>query len=128
MINRLLNMTLIDIYRDICPMVLRRQISKITRKAEIFHYRANMVLYPKKTIIHCPCCGLRFTSFLEGSFKDHPELCDIRRYEKTRQDVICPVCLSLPRHRILAYWACTPTPSGIWAPSTTTSPPSASSA
>lgn len=30
-------------------------------------------------------------------------LVDVRRYERVEQDVLCPVCGALPRHRILAW-------------------------
>jgi SAM-dependent methyltransferase len=35
---------------------------------------------------------------------EEPEFFDRARYEHVRQDVLCPRCGSLPRHRILALW------------------------
>ena len=43
-------------------------------------------------------------SFAAGGFRNYPKVYDPGRYEHTRQDVICPVCWSLPRHRILILW------------------------
>ena len=52
----------------------------------------------------CPCCGSKSTTFVAGSYADYPERFNPVRYENTKQDVLCPVCRSLPRHRILASW------------------------
>jgi len=56
-----------------------------------------------KHVYRCPCCGT-VAPFTAGSFISHPELYDDRRYRNISQDVLCPVCRSLPRHRILALW------------------------
>ena len=53
---------------------------------------------------YCPCCGTHLNRFIEGGYKNWPDKVNVSRYEHTRQDVICPVCGSLPRHRILALW------------------------
>lgn len=63
-----------------------------------------MILFPRKMTDFCPCCGMRFKAFATGFYRDYPEVFNRSRYEHTRQDVICPVCRSLPRHRILALW------------------------
>lgn len=52
----------------------------------------------------CPCCGTRLERFEEGGYRSRPDCYNPARYAQTRQDVICPVCGSLPRHRILALW------------------------
>ena len=67
-------------------------------------YRAGMILFPRRMLCSCPCCGMKFHSFVPGFFLDRPERYNPARYEQTRQDVICPCCGSLPRHRILACW------------------------
>ncbi len=54
-------------------------------------------------VYRCPCCGTA-AAFRAGSFTRHPELFDQKRYQNTPQAVFCPVCRSLPRHRILALW------------------------
>ena len=53
---------------------------------------------------YCPCCETYLSRFIEGGYRNWPDKVDLKRYEQTRQDVICPVCGSLPRHRILAMW------------------------
>ena len=47
---------------------------------------------------------MRFRSFVAGNYRNYPRSFDPSRYEHTRQDVLCPVCKALPRHRILALW------------------------
>ena len=63
-----------------------------------------MIFFPKKMTGKCPCCGMKLQSFSAGGFRNYPNVYDPARYEHTRQDVICPVCWSLPRHRILILW------------------------
>jgi len=54
---------------------------------------------------YCLCCGIRFREFVAGDYKERPKRFNPVRYENTRQDVLCPVCRALPRHRILALWS-----------------------
>ena len=70
---------------------------KIRGKMETF-------LFPQKSKLYCPCCGAKSKTFVAGSYADYPERFNPVRYENTKQDVLCPVCRSLPRHRILASW------------------------
>lgn len=53
---------------------------------------------------YCPCCGSKVRAFKAGSFLNHPEIYDRRRFENVEQKVLCPVCLSFPRHRIMCHW------------------------
>lgn len=66
--------------------------------------RINMIVFPTKMLYYCPCCGLRFRSFVSGDFRDNLKRFNPSRYEHTKQNVLCPVCKSMPRHRILARW------------------------
>jgi len=53
----------------------------------------------------CPCCGIKLRSFIEGmDYKAFSDFYDVKLFDGVRQDVVCPVCSSLPRHRILAKW------------------------
>ena len=63
-----------------------------------------MLLFPQKTVVFCPCCGLKCRSFVSGNYKDSPKRFNSSRYEHVRQDVLCPFCRALPRHRMLALW------------------------
>ena len=62
------------------------------------------LLNPKKMTLFCPCCGFRFRSFNGWDYKEITTMFATSRYEGIRQDVLCPICRALPRHRILALW------------------------
>ncbi|MDO4798368.1 MAG: oligosaccharide flippase family protein [Coriobacteriales bacterium] len=53
---------------------------------------------------YCPCCETPVPRWAAGRFLEQPQRFDRRRYEHMRQDVLCPVCGALPRHRILAWY------------------------
>ena len=68
-------------------------------------YRARGLLIPKGSIrCWCPCCGTRLHAWKEGQFAQRADLYDVRRYASTPQDVVCPVCGSIPRHRIIVWY------------------------
>ncbi|MBR4183626.1 MAG: oligosaccharide flippase family protein [Lachnospiraceae bacterium] len=50
---------------------------------------------------YCPCCGMHLRSFIDGGYSGHPEQFNPKRYDGIDQQVICPMCGSLPRHRII---------------------------
>ena len=58
----------------------------------------------EKLPLYCPCCDTHLRSFINGGFDKHPEYYNHKRYLAYDQKVICPVCGSLPRHRILVSW------------------------
>ena len=67
--------------------------------------RTAMLFAGKNLTCYCPCCGIKVKSFIEGvDFKGMPDFYDVTLFEGVRQDVQCPGCASLPRHRILASW------------------------
>ena len=74
------------------------------RRGREVRYKAKAALFPRRMAYRCPCCGMRLDGFSEGPYQKRPERYDPRRYASTRQDVLCPVCGSLPRHRMLALW------------------------
>ena len=92
------------IYRKVLPAKLRVQIRKLIHKIRAGWFRAQEILFPEQMKLYCPCCNTRLRRFAAGNYLGHPELYDPDRYRNTRQDVICPVCGALPRHRILATW------------------------
>ena len=53
---------------------------------------------------HCPCCDTYLKSFVSGEYDRRPETFDTERYRNTDQKAVCPICRSLPRHRILVSW------------------------
>lgn len=76
----------------------------LVRAAKRVGYGVDNLLFSRRMSVTCPCCGLRFRGFVPGPFASRPERYDAARYAHVRQDVICPYCGSLPRHRILATW------------------------
>ena len=52
----------------------------------------------------CPCCNTYLKDFCDGGYMSHPDRYNVDRYKGIDQKVICPVCGSLPRHRILVKW------------------------
>lgn len=103
-----MNNLLIEAFKKVCPAPLippaQRLYSKLYNQKTILRYKTKMVLYPQNMVRYCPCCGIKFQSFVAGLYREYPKRFNPSRYEHTRQDVLCPVCKSLPRHRILACW------------------------
>lgn len=77
---------------------------RIKRKSVFLKYKADGLIFPWKTRLFCPCCGLRFRKFVAGDYQGRGDLYNTERYRGIRQDILCPFCESLPRHRILALW------------------------
>lgn len=77
---------------------------KTGRLSGRLRYKADMVSHPEKTKCLCPCCGMKFREFKDGFFLKRPGRYDPKRYVNVDQYVLCPICGSLPRHRILAAW------------------------
>ncbi len=88
----------------VCPESLIKPALKVVRKGRIFRYRIDLVLHRREKSVFCPCCGLRCRSFNGDNYLDNPSRFNPERYKHTRQDVLCPMCRALPRHRILALW------------------------
>lgn len=59
---------------------------------------------PDHAVLYCPCCNSWQISFITGGYKQRFDYFNLERYTSCRQDVLCPACRSLPRHRILASW------------------------
>lgn len=87
-----------------CPRSMLNVAVVIVHKGRMIRSNVTMILNPKKAVWFCPCCGYRFQSFVAGDYSERQSRFNATRYEHTRQDVLCPVCKALPRHRILASW------------------------
>ena len=87
----------------VCPSFMLKPAMTITRKGRAIRAAIAMKLSPQKMEWFCPCCNKRFSGFVKADYIDSKNY-ELRRYESTRQDVLCPVCHALPRHRILASW------------------------
>ena len=86
------------------PQSVLHPAAMALRKADQIRLRLIMTFFPKRMKVSCPCCGMKFRAFIARDYKERPGKFNPSRYEHIRQDVICPVCRALPRHRILALW------------------------
>ena len=91
--------------KSVLPRSLWIRMAVIYRRIISVPYRMDMFLFPKKMSCYCPCCKLKFRSFIEGGFDKEPDFYYMPAFENVRQDLKCPYCESLPRHRILAHWS-----------------------
>ncbi len=53
---------------------------------------------------YCPCCNKKMNHFYDGKYNKKSSIYSLDRYKNIDQKVICPVCGSLPRHRIIVSW------------------------
>lgn len=88
-----------------CPASMIQLAINTFYNIRVVRFRVGMLfLSSQEELRFCPCCGLKFRAFVAGSFREYPNRFNPLRYEHTRQDVLCPVCRAMPRHRILALW------------------------
>ncbi len=72
----------------------------------LMHIKHKFIMLSSKELPYeCPCCKIKLKGFIEGmDYKAFGDFYDVSLFNGVRQDVVCPVCGSLPRHRILASW------------------------
>ena len=90
--------------KKVCPAPLIKPAVVVLYWFRYYRCRIERLLFPNKIKGCCPCCGMMFENFVAGPFLNRPERFNPSRYEQTKQDVLCPDCRSLPRHRMLALW------------------------
>ena len=93
-----------DLNMDFGVGLLRRLGRKCSRKVRVFSARATSRLRGGNLPFYCPCCDTYLKHFIDGGFDKKPERYNPDRYRGIDQNAICPVCGSLPRHRILVSW------------------------
>ena len=71
-------------------------------KSRVVRYKIAGILFRSQMKYYCPCCNTKLKSFVAGDFLNRSNRYNPRRFENDSQDVLCPVCGSGPRHRILA--------------------------
>lgn len=92
------------LFFKMCPRSMVKTAVNVVNRGRLIRGQLETALSPQKAKHFCPCCGSKSKTFVAGSYADYPERFNPVRYENTKQDVLCPVCRSLPRHRILASW------------------------
>jgi len=91
-------------YKRMVPEKIRQRVRSVRRNVKYLWFRIKMKLCGKKYPYFCPCCAIKVPHFVSGRYAEHPETYNPLRYEGHEQNVNCPVCGALPRHRILAAW------------------------
>ena len=90
-------------FKRLASRFLPKPVLRIVRNRRIYKCKIEAALFPQKAVWYCPCCGMKYKAFVEAGFLNTGKF-NLSRYEHTKKDVLCPVCKSLPRHRILASW------------------------
>ena len=92
-------------YHAVIPLSGRQYIGQVRMDIQSICATGKALLRPKnkKQSFRCPCCGT-IAPFKSGNYSEYPHYFNPERYLKAPQEVLCPVCGSLPRHRILALW------------------------
>ena len=98
-------MSLKSALKKICPKWISFFWRNLHHNIQVLPYYFESIILHSKLNQYCPCCKLKFRRFTDGRFICSPKRFNPHRYELIPQKVICPVCHSLPRHRILADWA-----------------------
>ena len=93
-----------DLRMDLGPVLILKSIRKTIRVMNRFIICVQDRLWGDKLPLYCPCCDTHLRKFIHGNFSKLPDAYNIKRYEGMDQNVICPICGSLPRHRILVIW------------------------
>ena len=85
------------------PAFLFKPVKRVVYFCRTLRSKAEMVFLKDKLRWFCPCCSRKVRAFVEVGYMD-PKRFNPSRYDHTQQDVLCPNCRALPRHRILANW------------------------
>ncbi|MGN0373998.1 MAG: polysaccharide biosynthesis C-terminal domain-containing protein, partial [Butyrivibrio sp.] len=93
-----------DMNMDFGFGIIRKAIGKLMRIGRAILFRAGNRIKGDNLPYYCPCCNTYLKRFVNGNYEKKPDLYNIARYQGMDQNVICPVCGSLPRHRILVSW------------------------
>lgn len=94
--------------KQIIVKCMPESLKPVLRKANLFlktgRYKLEAMVDPEAFQCYCPCCDVKLRSFVSGDFASHPDYYNPVRYRGVEQEVVCPVCGTIPRHRILAVW------------------------
>ncbi len=93
-----------DMRMDMGLGVVKNVIRKLVRKVSRALVKLRSMILGDRLPYYCPCCDRHLKRFVDGGFMKQPKIYDVERYKDMDQLVICPVCRSLPRHRILVSW------------------------
>ena len=87
-----------------CYKKLSKTLGKAKKKRKVTSIRLKSLCRKGELPYYCPCCDTYISGFVDGGFDRRPDTFNPSRYEGMDQEVVCPVCRALPRHRILVSW------------------------
>ena len=93
-----------DMNMDLGFGIVRKLVGRFVRIGRVILFKAENRIKGDDLPYYCPCCNTYLKQFVSGDFEKRPKRYNIDRYRGTDQNVICPICGSLPRHRILVSW------------------------
>lgn len=93
-----------DMNMDFGFGIIRKLVGRFMGIGRVILVRAESRIKGENLPYFCPCCNTYLKQFVSGDFEKRSERYNIARYRGMDQNVICPVCGSLPRHRILVSW------------------------
>lgn len=93
-----------EINMDFSFIISKKIYRVIKEKIKILKIHIEDKLLRNTYTYYCPCCNIKLKRFYKGNFIKDNKHYDIKRYENIDQNVICPICYSLPRHRIIVEW------------------------
>lgn len=86
------------------PKSVKKRLIPVYRSVRKAKYDFRAKMHPSEAVYYCPCCNTRLGSFVAGNYNKRHDYFDPVRYKDTVQEVKCPQCGAIPRHRILAAW------------------------
>ncbi len=84
--------------------ILKKTLGRLMREIRLCLIKCESRIKGNKLPYYCPCCDTRLRKFIDGKYTGKPLMYNPARYVGIDQNVICPVCNALPRHRILVSW------------------------
>lgn len=84
--------------------MLLKVIWKLTKIHNKNYAIIKNAIFNDKLQYYCPCCKKYLSKFTRGGFIYYSDTYNPKRYEIEDSEVICPICYSLPRHRIIVEW------------------------
>ncbi len=83
---------------------MKRILHKAKQRAYLVYLHMYGRVFGEKLPYYCPCCETNLKKFIDGGYTSKPDRFNPARYEGFDQFIKCPVCRSIPRHRIIALW------------------------
>lgn len=93
-----------ELEMDFGLSLIKKMMRKIGHLLKVAWIKFRSRLRRQKLPFYCPCCRVYLANYADGGYMSDPNCYNPARYAGMDQEVICPCCGSLPRHRILTLW------------------------